>query len=68
MPRLVSRVKLPEIDMPTFDGNILNWGIFWEQFRATIQCRDYLSDADKLAYSQNALRDSTTKHEIGSLT
>ena len=33
-PGVVSGVKLPRIDVPTFDGNILNWGIFWEQFGA----------------------------------
>ena len=27
-----SRVKLPRIDVPTFDGSIMNWVIFWEQF------------------------------------
>ena len=27
-------VKLPKLDVPTFDGNILNWRAFWEQFCA----------------------------------
>ena len=35
-PGVVSGVKLPKIEVPTFVGNILNWGIFWEQFRATL--------------------------------
>lgn len=25
-------VKLPKLDVPTFDGNLLNWRTFWEQF------------------------------------
>ena len=61
---VVSGVKLPKIDVPTFDGNILNWGIFWEQFRATVHSRDRLSDADKLAYLQHALKDGTAKYAI----
>ena len=67
-PRVVSGVKLPKIDVPTFDGNILNWGMFWEQFRATIHSRDHLSDADKLAYLQHALRDGTAKTAIEGLS
>ena len=67
-PAIVSWLKLPKIDVPTFDGNILNWGIFWEQFRATIHSRDHLSDTDKLAYLEHALRDCTAKHVIDGLT
>ena len=67
-PAVVSGIKLPKIDVPTFDGNILNWGVFWEQFRATIHSRDRLSDADKLAYLQQALRGGTAKHVIEGLT
>ncbi len=36
------RVKLPKLDVPTFDGNILHWISFWEQF-----C---ISDSEKLMY------------------
>ena len=25
-------VVLPMLSVPTFDGNVLNWAIFWEQF------------------------------------
>ena len=25
-------VKLPKLDVPTFNGDILNWKSFWEQF------------------------------------
>ena len=31
-------VKLPKLDVPTFDGNILNWRSFWEQFRVPCVC------------------------------
>ena len=37
-------VKLPKLDVPTFDGNILNWQSFWE-----LNCSN-LSDSEKLVY------------------
>ena len=29
-------VKLPKISVPSFDGSLLNWSIFWEQFETAI--------------------------------
>ena len=26
----ISGVKLPKLEVPTFDGNIMNWAAFWE--------------------------------------
>ena len=31
-----TRVKLPKLDVPTFDGNILNWRSLWEQFCVSV--------------------------------
>lgn len=31
-----SRVKLPKLNVPTFDGDIINWVTFWEQFKVAI--------------------------------
>ena len=49
-PPQVSRVKLPKIDIPTFDGSILNWTWFWEQFELSIHSKDRLFVAENLAY------------------
>ena len=27
-----SGVRLPKLETPKFDGNLLNWRVFWEQF------------------------------------
>ena len=35
----LGRVKLPKISVPTFDGKVLNWKSFWEQFDASIHCK-----------------------------
>ena len=41
-------VKLPKLEVPTFDGNILNWRSFWEQFCVSVHDRSSLSDPEKL--------------------
>ena len=43
--------------IPKFDGDILNWRTFWEQFRVSIHSRPQLSDAEKLAYLKDTLKD-----------
>ena len=35
----VSGVKLPKLEVPTFDGIIMNWTPFWERFGALIHSR-----------------------------
>ena len=54
-PENTTRVKLLNIDVPTFDGNILNWNTFWEQFEVAIHSKTQLTKAEKLAYLRNAL-------------
>ncbi len=49
-------VRLPKLDVPTFDGNILSWRQFWEQFSVSIHDRRNISVAEKLVYLQQALK------------
>ena len=37
-------VRLPKIDVPTFNGDILTWRTFWEQFSISVHTRTVLSD------------------------
>jgi len=39
-------VKLPKVEVPSFDGNILNWTSFWEQFCVSVHNRPTLSDPE----------------------
>lgn len=55
-------VKLPKLDVPTFNGNILNWRSFWEQFSVSVHSRTALSDAEKLVYLRHAVKDGSAKH------
>ena len=61
-------VKLPKLDVPTFDGNILNWRSFWEQFHVSVHDRSTLSDSERLVYLQHSLKDGSAKSVIEGLS
>ena len=63
-----SGVKLPKLDVPTFDGNILNWKQFWEQFAVSVHDRSNLSNAEKLVYLQQAIKNGPAKTSIEGLS
>ena len=54
-----SGVHLPKIEVRTFDGNLLNWWLFWEQFESTIHSTTQLTDSDK---------DGPASHVVAELT
>ena len=64
----MSGVNLPRIEVPTFDGNILNWRIFWEQFDSAIHSKPQLTNSDKLTYLRDALKSGPAKSVISGLT
>ena len=61
-------MKLPKLEVPTFDGNVLNWTTFWEQFSISGHNRPNISDPEKLVYLQQALKDGSAKHAIEGLS
>lgn len=63
-----SGVKLPKLDVPTFNGDILMWKTFWEQFCISVHDRSNLSDSEKLVYLQHAFKDGTAKRVIEGLS
>ena len=40
-------VRLPKINMPTFDGSIVHWKQIWDQFNVAVHSKTSLSDAEK---------------------
>ena len=64
----MSCVKLPRIETPSFDGNVLNWRLFWEQFNGAIHSKSHLSDSDKLTYLREALKNGPAKNVVVGLT
>lgn len=61
-------VKLQKLDVPKFDGNIVNWRTFWEQFSVSIDSRPHLSDSEKLVYLRHSLKDGSAKGVIEGLS
>lgn len=61
-------VKLPKLDVPTFDGDILKWIMFWEQFTVSVHDRPHLSKAEKLAYLGHSRKDGAAKGIIWDLS
>jgi len=61
-------LKLPKIEVPTFDGNLLHWTTFWEQFDVSVHSKSGISDAEKLVYLQHALKGGTAKQAIEGLS
>ena len=49
-------VRLPKLDVPTFDGDVLHWGQFCEQFKISIHDCPPLSNAEKLVSCNKQLR------------
>lgn len=60
--------KLPKLELPTFNGDILQWKNFWEQFCVSIHDWTTIPKEEKLMYLQNAIRDKTAKNLIAGLT
>lgn len=61
-------VKLPKLDVPTFNGSLLNWRNFWEQFAISVHDRSNLSNSEKLVYLQQALKGGSAKSSIEGLS
>ena len=61
-------VKLPTLAVPTFDGNIISWRSFWEQYTVSVHERSDLSPSQKLTYLKQAVKDSSAKHAVEGLS
>ena len=48
--------KLPTMDIPTFNGDIMQWCYFWTAFEAAVDSKK-MSKANKLSYLRKAVRD-----------
>ena len=54
-------VQLPKIALPTFEGDVMKWATFWKQFQAAVDRYSQLTNANKLAYLRDAIRDPPTR-------
>ena len=42
--------KLPKLFIKEFDGSVLNWQTFWDQFESTIHFKRNISNIGKFSY------------------
>lgn len=49
-------IKLPDLRLPSFDGNVEKWGTFYETFLSTIDQNPNLTDIQKFHYLQSAVQ------------
>ena len=65
---MLGGVNLLRIEIPNFDGNILNWQLLWEQLQAAVHDKRQLGEVDKLTYLWEAFKDGPAKNVIQALT
>ena len=44
------KVKLPKIELSKFNGQVLKWQTFWDQFEYAIHSKESLCDIDKFTH------------------
>ena len=48
-------IRLPKLNLPVFDGDVLKWHEFFESFKASVDCKN-ISDVEKFTYLRQQLR------------
>ena len=61
-------LKLPKLDVPTFDGSVVNWRSFWEQFTISVHSQTKLSNTEKLAYLKHAIKEGSARYVVEGLS
>lgn len=60
-PNANTRVRLPEVKLPTFDGTISEWITFRDSFKSLIHSNEHLSPIDKFSYlTASLVKDAKT--------
>ena len=60
------KCKLPKLVIKEFDGNVLNWQTFWDQFESTIHSKININDIDRFSYLKSFLCPSSYETLSGS--
>ena len=48
-----AKVCLPKLDIEKFDGDVIDWSSFWDQFSSAIHENDSLSEINKFGNYKN---------------
>lgn len=54
-------VRLPKLDLPSFNGNYHDWLNFFDTFKSIIHDNKQLADVQKLQYLRSCLKDEASK-------
>ena len=61
-------LKLPKLEVPTLDGDVLHWRQFWEQLSISVHDRSHIMDVEKLVYLRQAVKNGSAKNAIEGLS
>ena len=53
-----SKVRLPKLHIPSFDGNFKDWSVFWDSFDSAINSNQSLTPIGRFFYLRASLRGS----------
>ena len=67
-PPQAGGLKLPKLEVPSFDGNFVHWSTFWEQFQISVHKQKSLCNSEKLVYLKHALKDGTARQVVEGLS
>lgn len=67
LPPAIPQVKLPELTIKKFGGDLTKWVSFWDSFESSIHRNPLLSNIDKFNYLKSFL-ESTAAESIAGLT
>ena len=45
-----AKIRLPKLEIEKFNGDVINWSSFWNQFSSAIHENDSLSEVNKFTY------------------
>lgn len=62
-----SRIKLPKLVIPSFDGDVTKWMSFWDSYESAIHRNTNLTEIDKFNYLRSLLK-GTALEAVAGLT
>lgn len=60
VPRSLTHVRLPKLDLPSFSGKYEEWFPFFDSFTSIIHSNESISDVQKLQYLKGCLKDEAS--------
>ena len=58
------RVRLPKINMKSFNGDLTTWTPFWDSYASSVHDNPTLSDVDKFNYLNSLLEGSARELSV----